>query len=72
MEPGNEKEKGGDVEAEAVFARKEVKEFPFQQGTSFCAMFFAPVSTFGEDLFVGDSPCDAGNGDGQDEEPYEL
>ena len=64
--------KGGDVVAEAVFAREEVKEFARDEAAAVLALVFAPVARFAEDLFMGDGPCDACDRKGKNEEIGEL
>jgi hypothetical protein len=58
--------------AEAVFAGKKIKEFALIPLLTVIASFGAIVSRFTQDLFMSYGPCDAGNGDGEDEQPDYL
>ncbi|MCU1322373.1 MAG: hypothetical protein JWM43_2022 [Acidobacteriaceae bacterium] len=72
LESGDEEESGGDVVAEAVLASEKVEEFAGDQGLAVLASVFAPLAGFAEDLFVGDGPGDAGDGDRQQKKIRDL
>ena len=58
----DQQEEDRDPVAEAIFAGKEVEELALQQMWSLLAAAYAELTRLAEDLFVGNSPTQAGNG----------
>lgn len=58
--------------AEAIFAGKQIEEFPFRERLSLFAPVLAEYPRLPEYLFVGNRPGDAGNGQRQEEKPEDL
>jgi len=72
MEARNQQEEGRDVVAEAVLAGEEIEEFSEGEAAAVFASALEPLARLAEDLFVGDGPGDAGDGQGEQEEIGEL
>jgi hypothetical protein len=58
--------------AEAIFAGEEIKELPLEDRLAGSAALLAELARLAENLLLGDGPSDAGNGDGQNEQPDDL
>jgi len=72
LELGDDEEERRDVVAEAVLAGEEIEEFPDKDRAAAFAFPLAPVAGLAEELFVGDGPGGAGDGDSQKQEISEL
>ena len=72
LELGDQKKECRDVVAEAILAGEEVEEFPYEDGAAVFAFTLAPVAGLAKELFVGDGPGGACDGDGEKEEIGEL
>ncbi|SMP92428.1 hypothetical protein SAMN05421679_10455 [Epilithonimonas pallida] len=58
--------------AETIFAGKEVEEFSLSNGLRTATDFLTIFPGFAKDLLVRDCPCDAGNGNCNQEKIYYL
>ena len=58
--------------AEAVFAREKIKEFSLVPAPAVLAASFAVFARFAKDLFMGDGPGDARDGNREHEEFEQL
>jgi hypothetical protein len=67
-----DEKKDRDIMAEAILARKNIKEFALIQPRTFLAFIEAQVSRFAKDFFVRNRPGNTGNRNGKDEQPYYL
>ena len=69
---GNKKHDYGYIMAKTVLAGKYIKKLP--AGCCFCLLraLYAIFPRFPENFFVGNCPCNAGYGDGQDKQPGNL
>lgn len=69
---GDDEKKSRDVMAEAVLAGEDEKELSPEQTAVLFALTDAVLARLPEDLFVSDGPGDAGDGNGQQEQPDNL
>lgn len=72
FESGDDQEEGGDVVAEAVFAGKQIKEFPLIDIAARFAPGHAVIAELSNDLFVGDGPRNRRNRKRQDKQVGDL
>ena len=72
VKAGNNQEYGCDVVAETVFAGEQIKKFAPGESACLAGLPLTIFSRFTKDFFVGDGPGNAGDGNGQHEEPDQL
>ena len=65
LELSQKQKQGGDVMAEAVFARKQVKEFSLVEPPAVLAAVFAELAWLAEYFLVRDGPGDARDGEAE-------
>ena len=68
---GDKKQQGGHIKAKAIFAGKEIKEFPVDQGFSGQALPFTEGPGFRKYFLVRDRPRDTGDRNGEDKKPVD-
>lgn len=66
FESCDEQEEDCDVMAEAVFTRKKIEEFTFDEAITLLAVLLAPVPRLAEDFFMCYGPRYARNGQAED------
>src|SRR5437588_2990788 len=69
---GDCQKKNGDVVAEAVFTREDVKELAGDKMRIIFRLASTVLTRFAEDLFVSDCPGDGRNGHRQHKKPDDL
>lgn len=60
------------VMAEAIFTSENEEELPDPEAAVLLAFADAVIARLAEDLFMGNGPGDAGDGNGQQEQPDDL
>jgi hypothetical protein len=68
----DDKKKDRDIMAEAVLARKKIKEFALIHAFATLALSNAIFSWLAKGFFMSNSPRDTGNRNGKNEQPYYL
>ena len=72
FEPGDHQNDHSDIVTEAIFARKEIKEFSLPEPWGRLVPVVTIFSWLPKHVFMGQSPCNRGDWDRKDDEPQKL